>query len=208
MPEYELIKSLEREGFKLNFPSSMSNDEKIIAILKENDDRLNLAIPFLLEKEFDYTLIRDSLLKIKNGKEILIAFNKNILISKEIFRKLKKDTAKLDEIIQKNKISGKLNEKEVSYYFDEYKESKLELERSKFENNNLEDRKKIESFDALKNIFSPAKLKIMRKIYEFKDLTPTEKMYYYRDIKPLIDSVLNKSLQEYVEIVRDNRKRK
>ena len=45
-------------------------------------------------------------------------------------------------------------------------------------------------------------------IYDFKELTPTEKAYYYRDIKPLIDSLLNRTLQEYLEVVRSNRGRK
>jgi len=208
MPEHELIKSLEREGFSLEYPEKYSNEEKIIEILKEEERRLYLAIPLLLERDFNYERIRNSLLKLKDGKDLLAEFNKIVLITEKIFIKTKRNATKLNEIINKTKIKGSFKESEFEYYLEQFKESKEAIERQKFESGNLEFRKKADSFKALEKIFSPAKIRILRKIYEFKAITPTEKAYYYRDIKPLIDSILNKNLQEYLEIVQGNRKRK
>jgi hypothetical protein len=202
MPKHELMKSLEREGFELNYPDSLTNEEKIIEILKEKEGRIYLAIPLLLEKEFNYEKIKRELIKKKDGKNLMNTFNKLILISKEIFKKKKKNFEKLDKIILENKMKKCFTKKELEYFLEEYGESKRALEKKRFEMGNLEQRKKIDSFRAMETIFSPAKMRILRKIYEFKELNPTERMYYYRDIKPLIDSILDRNLQEYLEIVR------
>ena len=54
MPKYEIMKSLEREGFHLDYPETYSNEDKIIELLKEDEKRLLLAIPLILEKGIDY----------------------------------------------------------------------------------------------------------------------------------------------------------
>jgi len=208
MPKYELIKSLEREGFQLNYPDNLSTEEKIIDILKEKEERLYLAIPLLIEKGFDYNKIKKELLKFKEGKTLLNNFNKILIISKEIFKKTKRNYKNIEKIISTNKIKSKINKKEFEYYLEEFKESKRAVEKKIFQGDDLEKIKKIESFKALETIFSPAKIRIMRKIYDFKELTPTEKAYYYRDIKPLIDALLNKELQSYLEVVKKNRQRR
>ena len=61
----KLIKDLEREGFSLEFPSYESNEERILEILKENNPRLNLAMPLLLQYKFDYKEIINKLKLIK-----------------------------------------------------------------------------------------------------------------------------------------------
>lgn len=205
MPKHELMKSLEKEGFGLNYPDSLTIEEKIIEILKEQEERLYLALPLLLEKDFDYTSIKKELLKLKEGNKLLENFNKIILISKGIFKRTKRNYEYIEKIISENKIKSNLNKKELEYYLGEYQESKRTVEKNSMGRDDLEKIKKIESYKAREIIFSPAKIRIMRKIYEFKELTPTEKAYYYRDIKPLIDSLLNRNLQEYLEVVRKNR---
>lgn len=208
MPSPELIKSLEREGFSLNYPDNLSNEDKIVDILKEKDPRLYLAIPLVLEKGFTYSEIKEKLLKLKNGKDLMTNLDKIILITQEIFKKTKRNYKEIEKIILENKIKEKFSQEELNYYLEEFKESKREVEKKVFENDDLEKIQKIGSFKALETIFSPAKIRIMKKIYDFKELTPTEKAYYYRDIKPLIDSLLNRTLQEYLEVVRSNRGRK
>lgn len=206
MPKYEILSSLEREGFYLNYPDNYSNEEKIIEILKEKERRLYLAIPLLLEKEFDYKKIKSSILKLKEGRKLLEEFNKIILITEKIFKKTRRNTERISKIIGENKIKSNFSESEFRYYLEEFLESRKATEIKTFDD--LDKRKKIDSFKALEIIFSPAKIRILRKIYEFKELTPTEKMYYYRAIKPFIESILNRNLQEYLEVVKENRKRK
>lgn len=205
MPEHEIIKSLEREGFLIEYPDTHSSEEKIILILEEKEKRLNLAIPLLLERNFDYGKIKENLLRLKDGKSLLQEFDKIIVITEEIFRRLKKGSESLSRIIKENKIKAHFTEKEFEYYLEEFKESKRNLEKGNFEKGDLEKRKMIESFNALEKIFSPAKLRILRKIYKFEDLTDTEKMYYYRGIKPIIDAILDKNLQGYLQIILGNR---
>ncbi len=208
MPSPELIKSLEREGFSLNYPDNLSNEDKIVDILKEKEQRLYLAIPLLLEKGFIYSEIREKLLKLKDGKDLMTNLDKIILITQEILKKTKRNYKEIEKIIFENKIKEKFSQGELDYYLEEFKESKREIEKRVFENDDLEKIQKMGSFKALETIFSPAKIRIMKNIYDFKELTPTEKAYYYRDIKPLIDSLLNRTLQEYLEVVRSNRGRK
>jgi len=207
MVNYEMMKSLEGEGFVLDYPDISSTEDKIIFLLREKESRLHLAIPLLIEKGFDYKKIAKRLGVLKDGKFLLNLFNKIILITLEIFKKTKRNTLELRDIIEENKIRGEFTQKELEYYFEEYKLSKNTIERKNLDAENLEKRKGADSFKALEKIFSPAKIRILRKIYQFKSLTPSEKTYYYRDIKSLIDAILNKNLQEYLQIVLGNRRK-
>ncbi|MFW5846849.1 MAG: hypothetical protein ACOCUU_01695 [Nanoarchaeota archaeon] len=207
MPEYELIKSLEREGFRLDYPDNYSIEDKIIKILKEKEKRLYLAIPILLEKNFDYEKIKKRLLKLKEGEILLREFNKIILITKEIFKKTKRNSKTLEKLIKEENIKEKFTNAEFEYYFKEFKESKETAETRYLDKTELSKRTNLEMQRALENIFSPAKIRILKKIYEFKDLTSSEKTYYYRDIKPMIDSILNNELQDYLKLILKGRRR-
>ena len=77
----KLIKDLEREGFSLEFPSYESNEERIMEILKENNQRLNLAIPLLLRHRFDYKKIINKLNLTKFGSKLIKDFKKIIIIN-------------------------------------------------------------------------------------------------------------------------------
>ena len=79
MISVKLIKDLEREGFSLDFPSYDSNEDRIIDILREDNQRLNLAIPLILRYEFDYKKIISKLNFMKFGSK-LINFKKRINI--------------------------------------------------------------------------------------------------------------------------------
>ena len=50
----QLIKYLEQKGFSLDFPSYNQIEEPIIEILLENNQRLLLALPLLLQEKFNY----------------------------------------------------------------------------------------------------------------------------------------------------------
>src|SRR3989339_547788 len=170
MADYKLIEDLKKEGFILSYPEISSNDEKIISILKENDSRLNLAIPLLLDKPFSYKKIIDEI-----PKRNIFIFNKIILISYEIFKKEKIDSSFLEKIIKN------------------------------FNKREFESRENLNILINLEKIFSPAKIRILKNIYEHKKLTPTEERYYYRSIKPFIDAILNNSVRNFLEIVLKNK---
>ena len=54
MASAKLIKSLEGKGFFLEFPEYEDIEEEIIEILKEDNFRILLSLPLLLNKEFNY----------------------------------------------------------------------------------------------------------------------------------------------------------
>ena len=200
MADYKLIEDLKKEGFMLSYPEISSNDEKIISILKENDSRLNLAIPLLLEKEFSYKNI------IKNiSKKHISTFNKIIIISHEIFQKERLNHMKLKKIIEKNNIKAKIEISEYKYFYDEFIISKELKKKKSFNKKEFESRENLNMLINLEKIFSPAKIRILRNIYAHKRLTPSEERYYYRSIKPMINSILNNSLRNFLEIILKNK---
>ena len=75
----KLIKSLENKGFSLEFPNYDSSEEIITDILRQDNYRLNLAIPLFLKDNIDYTEIILNL-NANQKKE----FDKIILISDKI----------------------------------------------------------------------------------------------------------------------------
>lgn len=199
----KLIKDLEREGFRLDFPGYESNDDRIIEILKQDNERLNLAIPLLLRYEFDYRKITSRLdKKLKNN------FDKIIILSNKLFQSEHIANAQLRRIISKNKIKSKINAAELNYYHDSFKDfikCAKEQDDEDFKEQ-IRIRGKLNLNKALSNIFSPAKLRIMQSIFDHEPLTNTELKYYYRSIRPLILAVLNENLLKYVRIVESVKK--
>ncbi len=198
----KLIKDLEKQGFELEFPSYTSNEEEIIDILKEKNERLYLAIPLLLKQNFDYKKIAGKL-----NKAETLDFNKIILIADRIFNSEKINT-NIKQIIIKNHIKGAINKNEFQYYYDAFKqfakkEEKI-IEESQQEQLNI--RSSLTTNEALSKIFSPAKIRIMAKILAHEKLTNTELKYYYKAIKPLIHSILNENLQKYLNIIEETKK--
>jgi hypothetical protein len=202
----KLIKELEKEGFKLDFPSYDSNNERIIEILKENNTRLNLALPLFLEYGFDY----EKIIKKLKEKTSINEFNKIILITNKIFITEKIENTHLKEIIKKNNIKDKLSKSEFQYLYDSFKEFKRNKGEEKEEifKENIKIRAKLNTNKALANIFSPGKRIIMGKIFQHEPLSNTELKYYYRSIRPLILSILNENLQKYIRIIESNKKYK
>lgn len=198
-----LIKDLEKKGFNLNFPSYSSNEEEIIEILKEKNERLYLAIPLLLQGEFDYKKIIKEL-DIKSIRK----FNEIILITYKLFKLEDIDNNHIKKIIKVFNIKVKINQ--FQYYYDSFKESIGNIKENKETvlEEQIKIREKLNTNKALLNIFSPGKIKIMDKIFNHEALTNSELKYYYRSIRPLILSILNENLQKYVRIIESIKKLK
>jgi hypothetical protein len=198
----KLIKDLEKYGFELEFPGYDSNEKKIIEILKEKNERLNLAIPLLLKDGFDYNKIIKKL-----DNKLIKEFNKMIIISNKIFR-LEKINFSILNIIKENNIQEKIEKNQFNYFYDSFKEfikKKEESKKNLFEEQ-IKIRAKLNTNIALSTIFSPGKLRIMNKIFNHEALTNTELKYYYRSIRPLILTILNENLQKYVRIIESLKK--
>ena len=199
----KLIKDLEMMGFELDFPSYSSNDERIIEILKENNERLNLAIPLLLKQKFDYKKIIKSI-----NQEMIRQFNKIILITNRIFSIEGISNSQIIKIIDENNLQEDISEDEFNYYyrsFREYIRNIKEKEEEKIKEQ-IKIRSKLNVNKALSGIFSPGKRRIMDKIFKHEKLTNTELKYYYRSIKPLISAILNPELREYSHLIGEIRK--
>ena len=118
----KLIKDLEREGFSLDFPGYESNEERIIEILKEGNQRLNLALPLILRHGFDYKMIMNKLTLMKPCGKLIKDFKKMIIISSRIFELEGIDNGHLESIIRESKIEEKIRKEELQYYYDSFKE--------------------------------------------------------------------------------------
>lgn len=198
-----LIKDLERKGFRLDFPSYASNEEEIIEILNENNERLHLALPLLLQNEFDYSRIIRKL-----SKKLTKKFNKIIVISDKIFKLENIGNNGILGIIGKYGIKEKTDDAEFQYYYDSFKDSAKRKEEGREEEfkEQLKIRARLNTNEALSVIFAPGKLRIMGKIFSHEPITNTELKYYYRSIRPLILSILNENLQKYVRIIESVKK--
>ena len=62
--------------------------------------------------------------------------------------------------------------------------------------------------EALDRLFKPGKVKILEKIDKSEPLTNTERMYYYRSIRPVILATQNVELQHYLRTVDETKKLK
>lgn len=197
MASAKLIKALERRGFYLDFPDYDSPEEIILDILKENNPRITLSLPLFLYKISDYTKII-SKLNISQRKEL----GRAILISRKIYSR-ENIKNNLQEIISQNKIKGKFSKQEFEEYYISFKESTSVFEKAEQENIEKQSKLRI-NIDLNKNLqtlFSPAKIRILKKIFNHEILTNTELKYYYKSISNINRSVLNPALQNYLKVV-------
>ena len=196
----KLMKDLERRGFSLDFPSYGSIEEEITEIMKEKNSRLYLALPILLMERFDYS-------KIKLDRDSMGEFNKILLISNKIFESEGIDNSHLREAA--NRILLKINKKDIGYYHDSFKEYLKSREKSKEAalKEQITLRSKLNTNKALAEIFAPAKIRIMERIFRHEALTNTELKYYYRAIRPLIHAIANEDMRDYLKIVESVKKK-
>jgi len=195
-----LIKTLEKKGFYLEFPD-YPNNEVIIEILKQENLRLNYALSLFLDS-FDYDLIL-SKLNSSQKKE----FNKIIIIAARIYKK-EGIWSNLDEIIKNNKIKAYFSKEEFEDYYSNFKETKIQTETSsqKIIEKQSKLRLNLDLNKSLKTLFSPAKIKIIEKIFNHEKLTNSELKYYYRSISNINKAVLNPSLQDYLRLIEISKK--
>ena len=157
----KLIKSLEKEGFSLEFPEYASDEERMIDILKEGNERLLLALPLLLRQEFDYLKITSKL----TPKQIKI-FNQLINITNLIFGKEKIDAAHLKSIIKQHSLARKIPKEEFAYYYSNFEsfQKNKEKEEEKKIIAQTDIRSKLNLNQSSSTIFSPGKQRIMEKM--------------------------------------------
>ena len=202
MPSAKLIKALEKEGFFLEFPEYYSNEEIVFEILKEDNPRITLCLPLFLRKGIDYKTI-SSKLNPKKRKEL----NRAIAISDKIYKKEKIENT-LSGIIKQNRIKVNFSEQEFKEFYDSFKESRARLKEN--EQKIIEKQSKLRlNLDlnkCMSVLFSPAKIKIMEKIFNHKLLTNTELKYYYKSISNINKAVLNPNLQDYLRIIEITKK--
>ncbi len=203
----ELLKELERRGFELSYPDTLSTEEKIIALLKEDNPRYFLALPLLMMGEFDYSSILKGIVSEKLEK----TFNKIIRISWAIFRDEGIPGDHLGKIIDEHKLT--LQEKdiplqEMELYRNAFLEAlhRLKEQGAKDKEGTIRQRAKLNLNQSLSGIFSPAKRRIMEKIFNHEKLTNSELKYYYRAIRPLGEAILNENLQDYLRVVSSIKK--
>lgn|SRR3989338_7146155 len=204
MASAKLIKSLEKRGFFLEFPEYDNFEEEIIEIIKENNPRIILSLPLLLMESFDYLKIYHKL-NSKQKKE----FNNIILISEKIYRE-QKFKNNLKRLIKENNIKEIFSKDEFQKFYDAFKES--QLNKDKDQQGTIENQSKLRlNLDLnkdLKNLFSPAKIRIMNKIFNHEKLTNTELKYYYKAISNIDKAVLNPAMQNYLRIIEITKKEK
>ncbi len=199
----KLIKSLEQEGFSLEFPSYASDENRIIEIIKSNNERLLLALPLLFRHKFDYAKI----IKPLNGKD-RNTLNRLIYITAEIFKREKIDPSNLSAIIKKQKIHKKIPADELEYYYTSFKsfQKQKEIKTEESLTKQIDIRGTLNLNQALARVYSPGKRRIMNKIFNHEQLTNTELKYYYRAIRPLSLAILNENMQKYLRIIESTKK--
>ena len=199
----KLIKLLEKQGFLLEFPDYNSLEEIILEILKENNPRILSSLPFFLKEGFNYKEICSKLTS-SQKKE----FDKAILMSEKIYRN-ENINSNIQELIKKEKIKGNFLKKEFEETYLSFKEAQINSEKK--EQKTIEKQSKLRLNlnlnKSLQVLFSPAKIKIMEKIFNHEELTNTELKYYYKAISNINRAVLNPALQDYLNIIEITKKR-
>lgn len=202
MIKAKLIKSLERKGFYLEFPDYDSNEEVIIEIIKSGEERLKFSIPLLLTEKIDYKKIIYKL-----GRKEREEINKIIILSRGIYKKENIGNG-LSVIIKENKIQAKYSKNEFNDYYSSFVESRKRAGQD--EQKAIEEQSKLRlNLDlnkSLRELFSPAKIRIMDKIFNHKKITNTELKYYYRGISKINRAVLTPALQDYLRVIENTRK--
>lgn len=199
----KLSNELKNYGFELDLPRYNTTEEIIIEILNQNNERLDIAIPLLLEKEFNYERIIN-----KINASTKKRLNKILLITDQIFNKENIQNIYLRNTIHKYKIKTEYTKDEFQYYYNAFKDSKhnVQEEKEEYTLEQIQIRSILNRNLALSNIFSLGKQKIMEKIYNHEQLTNTELKYYYRSIRPLILSIFNDNMQKYLRIIESTKK--
>ena len=206
----KLIKDLEKIGFQLDFPAYKTNEDRIFDTLKTNNQRLFLAIPLILQYNFDYDIIINKLSSLNKDEadRLIEQFNKILIITNKIFTLESLNNYDIQNTINKHSIKENIKDEEFRYYYDSFKDFSRKtagIEDEKFREN-IKFRGKLDTNKSLSEIFSPAKLRIMEKIFQHEKLTNTELKYYYRGISPLIHAILNESMDQYLRIIDSSKK--
>ena len=206
----KLIKDLEKIGFQLDFPTYKTNEDRLFEILKTNNQRLFLAIPLLLQYPFAYdiTINKLSSLNKDDADRLIKQFNKILIITNKIFILESLNNYDIQNTIDRYSIKEDIKDEEFRYYYDSFKDfsrKTTDIEDEKFREN-IKLRGKLNINKSLSEIFSPAKLRIMGKIFQHEKLTNTELKYYYRAIRPLIHAILNESMEQYLRIIDSSKK--
>ncbi len=205
----KLIKDLEKIGFQLDFPTYKFNEDRIFEILKTNNQRLFLAIPLILQYHFNYDIIINKLSSLnKNEADRLIKqFNKILIITNKIFI-LESLNYDIQNTIDRYSIKEDIKDEEFKYYYDSFKDFSRRTTDIKDERfrENIKFRGKLDTNKSISEIFSPAKRRIMEKIFQHEKLTNTELKYYYRGIRPLMHAILNESMSQYLRIIDSSKK--
>ena len=195
-----LIKTLEKKGFFLEFPD-YSNEEAIIEILKQDNLRLKYSLPLFLDN-FNYNKILN---KLNNNQKK--EFNNIIAISNKIYKK-EGIESNINEIVQKNRIKSIFSKEEFENYYSNFKEAMTQEDKNsqKIIEKQAKLRLNLDLKMSLKVLFSPAKIRIMGKIFNHEKLTNTELKYYYKAISSINKAVLNPALQDYLRIIEITKK--
>ena len=206
----KLIKDLEKIGFQLDFPTYKSNEDRIFDTLKTNNQRLFLAIPLILQYNFNYDIIINKLSSLNKDEadRLIEQFNKILIITNKIFTLESLNNYDIQNTINKHSIKENIKDEEFRYYYDSFKDFSRKtagIEDEKFREN-IKFRGKLNTNKSLSEIFSPAKRRIMEKIFQHEKLTNTELKYYYRGIRPLMHAILNESMSEYLRIIDSSKK--
>ena len=197
-----LIKALENKGFSLDFPGYNSPEVIILEILQENNPRLNLSITLFLTDKINYGKIIENIDNIRKRE-----FNKIILISEKIYKNGGIDS-KIHELIKEKKIKAQFSKQEFENYYRSFKENQIKSaeKTQKIIEKQSKLRLNLDLNKSLTTLFSPAKIRIMSKIFNHEKLTNTELKYYYRSISNINKAILNQSIQDYARIIEISKK--
>jgi len=206
----KLIKDLEKIGFQLDFPAYKTNEDRLFEILKTNYQRLFLAIPLLLQYHFDYDIIINKLASLnkQEADRLIKQFNKILIITNKIFILESLNNHDIQNTLYKYSIKEDIKDEEFRYYYDSFKDFSrraIDIEDERFREN-IKLRGRLNINKSLSEIFSPAKRRIMEKIFQHEKLTNTELKYYYKAISPLIHAILNESMDQYLRIIDYSKK--
>ena len=121
----KLIKDLERIGFRLDFPTYKSNEDRIFGILKTNNQRLFLAIPLILQYNFNYDIIINKLSSLNKDESdrLIKQFNKIMIITNKIFILESLNNYDMQNIIDRYSIKEEIKDEEFRYYYNSFKDS-------------------------------------------------------------------------------------